>query len=90
MDEELLTSEEELKREVKVDKSRDQHRERVREQKSQQQQKMSIKQLEAWFGAKKAIKNINLDIREKLSLRLSDLLAVVKQLFLDALIVCTR
>jgi phosphate transport system ATP-binding protein len=26
---------------------------------------MSIKQLEAWFGAKKPIKNINLDIREK-------------------------
>ena len=35
------------------------------EQKRQLSYKVSIKQLEAWFGAKKAIKNINLDIREK-------------------------
>jgi phosphate transport system ATP-binding protein len=31
----------------------------------QQPYKVSIKQLEAWFGAKRAIKNINLDIRGK-------------------------
>nr|WP_236561768.1 phosphate ABC transporter ATP-binding protein PstB [Nitrososphaera sp. AFS] len=35
------------------------------ERKQQLSYKVSIKQLEAWFGAKKAIKNINLDIREK-------------------------
>jgi phosphate transport system ATP-binding protein len=34
-------------------------------QKQQQHFKVSIKNLEAWFGVKKAIKNINLDIREK-------------------------
>ena len=31
----------------------------------QQHYKVSIKHLEAWFGAKKAIKNINMDIKEK-------------------------
>ena len=35
------------------------------EQKQQLRYKVSIRQLEAWFGAKQAIKNINLDIREK-------------------------
>lgn len=65
-----MASEEELRAEEKeevatVEKSNDQHKQRIREQKSQQRQKVSIKQLEAWFGAKKAIKNINLDIREK-------------------------
>jgi len=66
MAEELLTREEELKtEEITVDKSKDQYRQRLREQKGQQRRKMSIKQLEAWFGAKQAIKNINLDIREK-------------------------
>ncbi len=34
------------------------------EQRQQLRYKVSIKQLEAWFGAKKAIKNINLDISE--------------------------
>jgi phosphate transport system ATP-binding protein len=56
---------EEVKEEIKVDKSNDQYRQRIREQKSQKRHKVVIKQLEAWFGAKRAIKNINLDIRGK-------------------------
>ena len=35
------------------------------EQKQQLRYKVSIKNLEAWFGAKRALKNINLDIRDK-------------------------
>ena len=64
-----MASEEELKREVKeevkVDEFKDQDRQQIREQKSQQPCKVSIKQLEAWFGVKRALKNINLDVREK-------------------------
>lgn len=61
-----MTSEEQLRREeIKVDESRDRQIKSKREQESQPPHKVSIKNLEAWFGVKKAIKNINLDIREK-------------------------
>ncbi|MGB7954725.1 MAG: phosphate ABC transporter ATP-binding protein PstB [Candidatus Nitrosopolaris sp.] len=45
----------------------DRHTQPEQEQEKQQQQvpKVSIKNLEAWFGSKQALKNINLDVKEK-------------------------
>ncbi len=61
-----MTSEEQLRREeINIGESIDRQIKSKREQESQPPHKVSIKHLEAWFGVKKAIKNINLDIREK-------------------------
>jgi phosphate transport system ATP-binding protein len=60
-----LAGEELRKEESKVDKSKDQQIQSRRDQESKQPCKVSIKNLEAWFGAKRALKNINLDVRQK-------------------------
>ena len=44
----------------------DRHTQPEQEQEKQQPvPKVSIKNLEAWFGSKQALKNINLDVKEK-------------------------
>ena len=67
LDEESFTSGEKLKdEEIKVDKAIDrQTQSKQVQQKQQQVHKVSIKNLEAWFGTKQALKNINLDVKEK-------------------------
>ena len=70
LDEESFTSREKPKEEeIKVDKAIDRKTQSIQEQEEQQQQqqahKVSIKNLEAWFGTKQALKNINLDVKEK-------------------------
>ncbi len=68
LDEESFTSGEKLREEdIKVDKAIDRKTQSKHEQQEQQQQvhKVSIKNLEAWFGTKQALKNINLDVKEK-------------------------
>jgi phosphate transport system ATP-binding protein len=68
LDEESFTSGEKLREEdSKVDKAIDRKTQSKQEQQEQQQQvhKVSIKNLEAWFGTKQALKNINLDVKEK-------------------------
>jgi hypothetical protein len=52
--------------EINVDKAIDIKTQSKQEQKKQQQlHKLSIKNLGAWFGTKQALKNINLDVKEK-------------------------
>jgi phosphate transport system ATP-binding protein len=46
--------------EVEVDKTRSKQ-----EQAQQEVHKVSVKNLEAWFGTKQALKNINLHVKEK-------------------------
>ena len=67
LDEESFTSGEKLREEdSKVDKAIDRKTQSKQEQQEQQQvHKVSIKNLEAWFGTKQALKNINLDVKEK-------------------------
>ena len=68
LDEESFTSREKLREEdIKVDKAIDRKTQSKQEQQEEQQQvhKVSIKNLEAWFGTKQALKNINLDVKEK-------------------------
>ena len=67
LDEESFTSGEKLKdEEIKVDKAIDRQTQSKQDQQKQQQvHKVSIKNLEAWFGTKQALKNINLDVKEK-------------------------
>ena len=67
LDEESFTSGEKLREEdSKVDKAIDRKIQSKQEQQEQQQvHKVSIKNLEAWFGTKQALKNINLDVKEK-------------------------
>ncbi len=70
LDEESFTSVEKLmEQRIKVDKAIDIKTQSKQEQEQQQQQqqvhKVSIKNLEAWFGTKQALKNINLDVKEK-------------------------
>jgi phosphate transport system ATP-binding protein len=64
-DEESLTSREKPTEEVKIDKTIDIQRQSKQEQEQQKVHKVSVKNLEAWFGTKQALKNINLDIKEK-------------------------
>ncbi|HXX95636.1 MAG TPA: phosphate ABC transporter ATP-binding protein, partial [Candidatus Bathyarchaeia archaeon] len=47
---------------MEVDKTVDRHNHSTREQ---EVHKVSVKNLEAWFGTKQALKNINLDVKEK-------------------------
>jgi phosphate transport system ATP-binding protein len=68
LDEESFPSGEKLREEdIKVDKAIDRKTQSKQEQQEQQQQvhKVFIKNLEAWFGTKQALKNINLDVKEK-------------------------
>ena len=68
LDEESFTSRRKPEEEeIKVDKAIDRKTQSIQEQEEQQQQahKVSIKNLEAWFGTKQALKNINLDVKEK-------------------------
>ena len=52
--------------EIKADKDIDRQTQSKQDQQKQQQvHKVSIKNLEAWFGTKQALKNINLDVKEK-------------------------
>jgi phosphate transport system ATP-binding protein len=56
-----------LSEDIKVDKTIDNHTESKNEQKQLQRivHKVSIKNLDAWFGNKQALKNINLDVKDK-------------------------
>ncbi|MFZ0896579.1 MAG: phosphate ABC transporter ATP-binding protein PstB [Candidatus Nitrosopolaris sp.] len=66
LDEESFTSREKPKEEeIKDDKAIDRKTQSIQEQEEQQAHKVSIKNLEAWFGTKQALKNINLDVKEK-------------------------
>ncbi|MGB6674741.1 MAG: phosphate ABC transporter ATP-binding protein PstB [Candidatus Nitrosopolaris sp.] len=66
LDEESFTSREKPEEEeIKVDKAIDRKTQSIQEQEEQQAHKVSIKNLEAWFGTKQALKNINLDVKEK-------------------------
>jgi len=68
LDEDSFTSREKLREEeIKVDKAIERKTQPKQEQEEEQQQvhKVSIKNLEAWFGTKQALKNINLDVKEK-------------------------
>ena len=62
LDEDSFTSVEKLReQEIKADKATDRKTQSKQEQEEQQQvHKVSIKNLEAWFGTKQALKNINL------------------------------
>ena len=52
--------------EINIDKTIDIKTQSKQERKKQQQaHKVSIKNLEAWFGTKQALKKINLDVKEK-------------------------
>jgi phosphate transport system ATP-binding protein len=52
--------------EIKADKDIDRQTESEQVQEKQQQvHKVSIRNLEAWFGSKQALKNINLDVEQK-------------------------
>ena len=48
-----------------IDKSIDREKQSTREQEQQKVHKVSVKNLEAWFGTKQALKNINFDVKEK-------------------------
>jgi phosphate transport system ATP-binding protein len=56
-----------LSEDIKVDNTIDNHTESKNEQKQLQRivHKVSIKNLDAWFGNKQALKNINLDVKDK-------------------------
>ena len=51
--------------EIKIDKAIDRQIRSKQEQEKQEVHKVSVKNLEAWFGTKQALKNINLDVKEK-------------------------
>ena len=63
--EESLTSREKPGEEEIIDKTVDRQTQSTREQAQQEVHKVSVKNLEAWFGTKQALKNINLDVKEK-------------------------
>jgi phosphate transport system ATP-binding protein len=66
LDEESLTSREKpIEEEIKVDKTIDRETQPTKEKEQQKVHKVSVKNLEAWFGTKQALKNINLDVKEK-------------------------
>ncbi|MGB6593579.1 MAG: ATP-binding cassette domain-containing protein, partial [Candidatus Nitrosopolaris sp.] len=66
VDEESLTNREKLgEEEIEVDKTTDIQSRSKQEQEQQQVHKVSVRNLEAWFGTKQALKNINLDVKEK-------------------------
>ena len=65
LDEESLTSREKLTEEVKINKTVDRDTLSKQEQAQQEVHKVSVKNLEAWFGTKQALKNINLNVKEK-------------------------
>jgi len=65
LDEESLTSRKKLTEEVKINKTLDRQTQSTREQAQQEVHKVSVKNLEVWFGTKQALKNINLDVKEK-------------------------
>ncbi|MGC2575566.1 MAG: ATP-binding cassette domain-containing protein, partial [Candidatus Nitrosopolaris sp.] len=65
LDEESLTSREKLTEEVKINKTVDRDTLSKQEQARQEVHKVSVKNLEAWFGTKQALKNINLGVKEK-------------------------
>ena len=66
LDEESLTSREKLtEEEIKIDKTIDRQIQSTREQEQQKVHKVSVKNLEAWFGTKQALKNISLYVKEK-------------------------
>ena len=48
-----------------IDKTIDREKPSTREQEQQKVHKVSVKNLEAWFGTKQALKNNNLDVKEK-------------------------
>ena len=64
-DEELRSNEKLMEEEIKIDKTIDRKGQSTREQEQQKVHKVSVKNLEAWFGTKQALKNINLDVKEK-------------------------
>jgi phosphate transport system ATP-binding protein len=66
LDEESLTSREKLTEEVKINKTVDIETPSKQELAQQKIHKVSVKDLEAWFGTKQALKTINLDIKEKI------------------------
>ena len=51
--------------ELEVDKKIGRETQSTREQAQQEVHKVSVRNLEAWFGTKQALKNINLDVKEK-------------------------
>ncbi len=66
LDEESLRSREKLtEEEIEVNKTIDRQTQSTREQQQQEVHKVSVRNLEAWFGTKQALKNINLDVKEK-------------------------
>jgi phosphate transport system ATP-binding protein len=66
LDEEALTSREKpTEEEVRIDKTTDIQTRSKQEQEEQKVHKVSVKNLEAWFGTKQALKNINLYVKEK-------------------------
>ena len=65
LDEESLTSSKKPTEEEVVDKTTGRQTRPKQEQEQREVHKVSVKNLEAWFGTKQALKNINLDIKEK-------------------------
>ena len=66
LDEESLTSREKpIEEGIKIEKTVDTQTRSKEEQTQQEVHKVSVKNLEAWFGTKQALKNINLDVKEK-------------------------
>jgi phosphate transport system ATP-binding protein len=66
LDEEALTSREKpTEEEVRIDKTTDIQTRSKQEQEEPKVHKVSVKNLEAWFGTKQALKNISLYIKEK-------------------------
>jgi phosphate transport system ATP-binding protein len=66
LDEEALTSREKpTEEEVRIDKTTDIQTRSKLEQEEPKVHKVSVKNLEAWFGTKQALKNISLYIKEK-------------------------
>jgi phosphate transport system ATP-binding protein len=50
---------------IKINKTIGRETQFTREQAQQEVHKVSVRNLEAWFGTKQALKNINLDVKEK-------------------------
>jgi len=65
LDEESLTSSKKPTEGEVVDKTTGRQTRPKQEQEQREVHKVSVKNLEAWFGTKQALKNINLDVKEK-------------------------
>jgi ABC-type transport system involved in cytochrome bd biosynthesis fused ATPase/permease subunit len=66
LDEESLTSREKpIEEEIKIDKTVDKQPQSTKEQEQQKVHKVSVRNLEAWFRTKQALKNIKLDLKGK-------------------------